>query len=433
MSSAEYRVTTLANGLRVVSAEMPHLHSVEMMCYLKAGSRDELPQLAGISHFLEHVLFRGTAEYPTSLELERAFEAIGGAVNAATDVETTCFHSRLHPGHLREGAALFASMLLRPSFADVDLERRIILEEALEDLNEKGEEINPDNLIARLLWPGHPMGQPTIGTRASIERIDAEALRRHHAAYYRPDNMVLVAAGQVDHDRMLAAAEAAFGSWRDGGAMPEPFPPPPQGGEGPESVWVRDPGSQVNLQLAFRLPGRQHPHAAALRVLRWVLSWGGTSRLMLRLRETLGLTYSVEANLALFADCGCFAVDLATAPANLLEAVRELLAIFEALCAQPVGKDELARVVHGFLFDLDFSRDHSDDLAVRYGWGELVGYLRTLEMDRREIAAVTPDDLLAAAREFFVPANLKAALVGPFRSTDRREVERLLAGYRETS
>ena len=124
----EYFRDQLTNGLRLITVEMPHLHCAEMACYVQVGGRDESADLAGISHFLEHILFRGSLDFPSSFVLERAFEAIGGAVNAATDVESTCYHSRFHPQHLDEAARLFASLLTRPLFADVELERRIILE-----------------------------------------------------------------------------------------------------------------------------------------------------------------------------------------------------------------------------------------------------------------------------------------------------------------
>jgi predicted Zn-dependent peptidase len=426
----EYHLTTLANGLRVVTVEMPHLHCAEMVCYIGTGGRHEEAGVAGISHFLEHMLFRGTAEHPSSLLLERAFEAIGGAVNAATDSETTCFHSRLHPEQVAPGMALFASMLQRPLLHEVEIERRIILEEALEDLNAKGEEINPDNLTARLLWPGSPLALPTIGTAASLQAIDEAALRRHHGDYYVPGNCVLTLAGPVRHPEVVAAARTYFGDWQGGSPPPTlPCPELPRVAT-PEALWVKDADSQINLQLAFRIPGRTSPHAIPLRILRRVLSWGGTSRLMLRLREELGLTYSVEANLALYGDCGCFTVDLAVTPANLGPAVREVLAILQQLADEPVGEEELARVVRNYLYDLDFSRDHTEEMAVRFGWGALSGYLRTLEEDRAGAAALRPADLQATATALFTPGALKAAFVGPWSGRDQRQVEKLLQAYR---
>jgi predicted Zn-dependent peptidase len=431
MTPSEYYRDRLDNGLRLITVEMPHLHSVEMACYIGVGSRHEDETVAGISHFLEHMLFRGTADYPTSLHLERAFEAIGGAVNAVTDAETTCYHSRLHPQNIRAGAALFASMLRRPLLQDLEVERRIILEEALEDYDEFGREINPDSLTGPLLWPGHPLSRPTIGNRDSITGISEEALRLHHQNYYVPAQAVIVLTGQVQREACLAAVTAAFGDWQGSTPPPPPAVGRPAAGEKPQAQWLRHSDSQVNVQMAFRMPGRNDPRMVALRVLRRVLSGSGSSRLMLRLREALGLTYSVEANLAAFADSGCFTVDLAVAPASLLPVIAELLIIFEDLARHPVGAEELQGVVRTFLYDLDFGLDHPEEMAMRYGWGEVADCLRTLEEDRREVSALTPELLLATVRELFTPAALKLAVVGPFRRGDRKQVDMMLKGFRQ--
>ncbi len=425
----EFFLDTLANGLRVVTVEMPHLHSAEVVCYVGVGGRHEPSHLSGISHFLEHMVFRGTAEYAGSLELEQAFEAIGGAVNASTDSETTCYHSRVHPDHLGEGLALFASMLLRPKLGEIEVERRIILEEAMEDFNEEGTEISPDNLTARLLWPDLPLGQPTIGTSDSIGAIDIPALRRHLDLYYTPANTVLAVTGRVRRATVVAAVREHFEGWR--GASPPPPAPGLAGPDagGPEALWVRDSDSQVTLQFAFRLPGRDSSQALALRLLRRILSWGGTSRLMLQLREKLGLTYHVEANLALYQDCGCLSIDLAVTPEKVVTALDEVLKVVEVLCRAGVPAEELQRVVQGYLFDLDFSLDHTDDPAVRYGWGTLVDYRRTLVDDRRELAEVTSAQLQATALELLVPGALKVAIVGPWKQRDRKAAAKRLAAF----
>ena len=426
----EFFLDTLPNGLRVVTVEMPHLHSTEVVCYVGVGSRHETPEVAGISHFLEHMVFRGTAEFADSLELERAFEAIGGAVNAATDAETTCYHSRVHPDQLERGLEIFASMLLRPKLEELEVERRIILEEASEDLNEKGEQISPDNLTAALLWPDLPLGQPTIGSRESIRAVDRAALQGHHRRFYSPANTVITVSGRVRRSAALEAVTRHFGAWQ-GPAAPAVVPGlAAADAGGAESVWVQDSDSQVSLQLAFRLPGRLSANAVPLRLLRRVLSWGGTSRLMLHLRERLGLTYNVEASLALYADCGVLAVDLAVNPENTVTAAREVLAVVDELCREPVPEEELQRMVQGYLFDLDFSMDHTEDMAVRYGWGTLVGYCRTLAADRHELAAATSAALLASARQLLVPGALKVAVVGPWKEKDRKAVEALLGKFR---
>ena len=421
----EYFVTALANGVRLVTVPMPHLHAAELVCYMAVGGRCEPPALAGISHFLEHMIFRGTAEYPTSIELERAFEAIGGEVNASTDMETTCFHSRIHPDFLAEGMALFASMLRRPRFNDIDIERRIILEEAREDYNEQGAQINQDNLMAGLLWPRHPLGESLIGSPETLRSIDRFKLEAYYRSWYLPQNLVVCACGPIKRPEFCRLAEQEFGDWSPGEVLPI-LPAPEILEDDPDSCWVRDSDSQIGLQLAFRLPGHRDKRTLAVRLLRRLLSWGGGARLTLRLREELGLTYSVEASCSLMNDTGYLAIDLSVAPENLHPAVAELLKILVELREQPIPAAELSAVIKSYLFDLEFSRDQSESLMVRYGWGLQVDYLRTLEQDRQELPRLNSEYLQKTARELICRQGMKLVVIGPWTDADRQLVDQYL-------
>ena len=426
----EFHLERFPNGLRLLTIEMPHLHSAEMLCYVGVGSRYESEDEGGISHFLEHMLFRGTEDYPKNFCLEAAFESIGGAVNASTDAEATCYHTRFHPDRLDLCAQLFASLLRRPLLQGIEVERRIIIEEALEDYNEQGVEINADNLTSRLLWPGHPLSQPTIGTRDSLAAMSIDALRRHHQTFYTPHNTVIAIAGALTHPAAQQAISAAFANWEGPPApLPRLWSEPAEEKSGPESVWVQDSDSQVGVQLAFRLPGRSDARQMELRVLRRLLTCGGTSRLLLRLREELGLTYSVDAALSLFAESGCLSIDLAVAPENLAAAIREVLNVLNEIRTLPVSAEELERLKATYLYDLDFSQDHTDEMATRYGWGELCGTLRTTEDDRQAVIAITADSLQKAAWELLTPQHLKLAVVGPFLRRDQDEIATLLSDY----
>ena len=423
---SEYYCDILGNGLRVISAPMPYHHSTEVLVYLGVGSRNENPRKAGVSHFLEHMLFKGSEDYPSGVALERAFEAVGGSANAATDSETTCFHSRIHPGHIDQGLAIFASMLQRPLFSDMEMERRVILEEALGDVNESGRQINTDNIIAGLLFPGHPLGQPTVGSRRSIESLTLKQLRQHHATYYTPQNAVLAIAGQTDHQNVIQAASKHFGAWQ---GEPPPAEKPWLGTNcnASRSKWVRDAGSQVSVQLAFLLPGRESTHAVNLRVVRRLLGWGGMSRLMLKLREELGLTYAVDAALGLYADAGTLAIDMAVSPENLAEAIKAVLEILTGLHGREVGNEELDHMLNCYRYDLDYSRDQVDEMALRYAWGELTGCRRTIGTDLQDLDRVSAAGLRRTVRDLLIPENLRIAIVGPYRSPDRKQVEELLA------
>ncbi len=421
----EYYVDSLANGVRVVTVPMPHLHSVELVCSLAVGGRCEAAETSGISHFLEHMIFRGTAEYATSTELERAFEAIGGSVNAATDAETTCFHSRIHPDYLAAGIGLFASMLQRPKFDQLDVERRIVLEEAREDFNEDGVQINHDNLMVGLLWPDHPLGRSLIGSPETLHGIDRNKLEHYYRTWYVPENLLVCACGPVEPEEFKALVEKEFGSW-SGASAPEVMAAPEIQDTKPESCWVQDSDSQIGVQLAFRLPGRSDERTLAVRLLRRVLSSGGGARLPLKLREELGLTYAVEANCSMLEDTGYLAIDLAVAPENLTAAMTELFKLLVDLRQQPIPATELAAVVRSYMFDLDFSRDQLESMAVRFGWGVQANYIRTIEEDCRQLQQVTPENLQQVANQLLVATGMKLVVVGPWSETDRQQVEQQL-------
>ena len=420
----------LPNGLRLVSVQMPHLHSAEIAIYIKAGGRNDTPGKAGISHFLEHMLFRGSSEFASNLELEIAFEAIGGSVNAATDEETTCYFSRVHPGQIAEGVRLFSSMLLAPKLEGLDIEKRIITEEALEDINERGEETNPSNLCSKLLWPDHPLGMPTIGYLESINGITEEDLRRYLCDHYVPGNALIVAAGKHDVDAFFAACERSFAGW--GKAEPPAPVPAAEIQEEPRCVFVKDSDSQVNLQIAFRGFARRDRRIMGVRLMRRILCGGGSSRLHLSLREKLGIVYSVDASISAYEETGAFAVELATAPENLVLAVSEVLREVKSLAFEDVGEAELSRVKDGYFYDLEYSSDSTYEMQVRYGWGELMTLVRTIEEDRSEAAAIGAAEVRETARALFDPANLTLAAVGPWKGASKRAVEKLIKEYKKT-
>jgi len=418
---------TLLNGLRIVCVEMPHLHAAELAVYLKVGGRNDPPGKSGLSHFLEHMLFRGTEEFATSLEIENAFEAIGGAPNAATDAESTCYYSRLHPDHVRRGMEIFASMLLRPTLNGIDVEKRIITEEAREDLNEEGVEINPDTIASRLLWPGHPLGMPTIGTLESIAGVSREDLAEHLTAFYRPANAVVVVSGPVRSHEIFAAAEAVYGGWH---AAPVPPTRLVTGRKGSCRIsMIHDSDSQMNLQLAFLGIARGDRRYTALRLLRRTLAGGGSSRLYLKLREELGIIYSVEAAIGAYDETGCLAIELSTAPETLHQAVEATLDELVRIVNEPIPAAELERVKRSYVYDLEYSRDSAYEMGVRYGWGELMGIVRGIEADQQETLATSAADLQDLARELFSPANLRLVAVGPWKRGMQKQLRELVTGY----
>lgn len=418
---------TMTNGLRVVCCEMPHLHSAELAVYLKVGGRNDPAGREGLSHFLEHTLFRGTADFASPLEIENAFEAIGGAPNAATDAESTCYYSRIHPDHVRRGMEIFASMLMRPTLQGIEIEKRIIAEEAREDLNELGEEVNPDTIASRLLWPRHPLGMPTIGTLQSIDAMTRDDLEAHLNRYYVPAGAVVVVAGPVRSHEVFAAAGDAFGDWR-GGALP-PHVAVSRRHDTPQIRYVRDSDSQMNLQLAFLGLSRSDKRFMAQRILRRLLAGGGSSRLHLRLREELGIVYSVEAAIGAYEETGCLAIDLSTAPETLLQAVEVTLAELADVAAKPVPRAELERIRQSYVYDLEYSRDSAYEMGGRYGWGELMGVVRSIEEDQEEARRISAEDLQQLSLMLFRPENLRLVAVGPWKNGMKKQTLELVERY----
>ena len=205
--------------------------------------------------------------------------------------------------------------------------------------------------------------------------------------------------------------------------MPTPQP-------GPRTLFVRDADSQVHLQVAFRAFARHAPQIMAARLLRRILCGGGSSRLHLDLRERLGIVYSVDASMAAYEETGSFAIELSTAAENLPLAVSEVLAATARLVREPVPADELQRVRLSYFYDLEYSRDSSYDMQVRYGWGELMGLVRHIEEDVAEAAALDGAQLQQVAQQLFQPAGLHLVAVGAWKERERAQVERLVADYR---
>jgi len=426
-----YHIETFPNGLRLVTVEMPHLHKAELVCYLNCGGRHEPPANNGISHFLEHMLFRGAGPFKNSREIEGAFEEIGGAVNASTDAESTYYHSRIHPDHVARGVEIFAAMLQKPRFCDIDIERKIILEEAREDYNQKGKQINPDNLMAELLWPDQALGMPLIGSKTSLNAIHLPTLKEYHQQHYTPHNTVISCCGAITHQQIKDAVAEAFGAWQGETPIPTQKISPQQ--PGPHQNWTFDSDSQITLQLAFPMAGRADKRTLLFSMLRRLLSWGGGALLPQRLREECGLTYAVEANCSLLADTGYFSIDLAIAPQNLIQALQETLNILTTLRQQapPLAALDAART--SYLYDLEFSLDQPEAMNARYGWGVQANCLRTIAQDRHEVKQITPAQIQALSNELFTYPQLHLVVVGPWQEEQKKQAEEVLLTWSKKS
>src|SRR2546428_3697959 len=216
----------LGNGLRGVTVELPHLHAGMLAAYVRAGSRHEDPRVNGVSHFLEHLFFRGSAGYPDGRTLISLVEDVGGNLNGVTTRDHGYYYTPIHPGRMEVPFAVLGDMLARPLFKEVELEREVILEEILDEVDENGRDIDVDNLSKRELFEGHPLGQKIAGTRETVSGLREDDLRAHHARAYGARNLVVCAAVPLHHAEVVRLAERSFGRLPTG--APVTHTPPPR-------------------------------------------------------------------------------------------------------------------------------------------------------------------------------------------------------------
>jgi predicted Zn-dependent peptidase len=238
---------------------------------------------------------------------------------------------------------------------------------------------------------------------------------------------VLVVSGPVRSHEVFACAEEVFGGWKPGSVPP--VLPVTRWDKAPRMSCVEDSDSQMSLQLAFLAIPRGDARCTALRLVRRLLAGGGSSRLYIRLREELGIIYSVEASIGAYDETGCLSIDLSTAPETLAQAIDTTLSELLRISSEPVPAMELRRVIQSYIYDLDYSRDSAFEMGGRYGWGELMKVVRSIEEDQQAARETTAGDILAVARTVFDPANLRLVAVGPWKRGMKQRVRELLKEY----
>ncbi len=431
-SGLKHQTDILDNGLTVVGIEMPHIHSVELALFVRAGLRFENEKNNGVFHFLEHMLFRGNEKFPDSASLNREFESLGRELRASTLSEYTYFGFSPHISGFSRAVELFADFFTRPTFSKIELERQIILEECQEELNEKGENVDIDDQACRLLYEGNPLSWQTIGTEATIAAMDEATLRQAFDEYYVAGNMVLAAAGPIRHEDFLALARRYFAHFPSGGRKigRDHF----QGSvnetqSGPRCRFQHDSDSQAQLQVCFRGVSYNHPDYPAACLINRVFDDGFTSRLQRALREDRGLVYSVECRTTSLSDIGTVDFDVSVRPEKLLEVTAILLAEIKAFAAEGPTDAELAHVKQRALFDLDVDRDGPYEQVARYGLSLLYSEPLSPEEEWLRIRSVTRDEVHALARRLFVPERLNLIVVGPLTALHRRHLEKAVLAY----
>jgi predicted Zn-dependent peptidase len=421
----------MPNGLRVVTQPMPDARSVAVGLFVGVGSRHEDAPHAGLSHLLEHLVFKGTARYPDPGELSEAVEGCGGSVNASTDRELTVYSAKVPAAAAGRGLEVVSELVLRPALRRADLvaEKPVIVDEIRMYQDSPGDHIF--TLFDELLFDSHPLGREIAGTPGSVRRASREAVVAHWRRWYRPEHLVLAVAGAIGHEQVVHTAQGWFeqDGWLDEVRAPQApavavVAPEPEPARGLRLVHRRL--SQGNLALGMPGVSRADEDRWALDLLGAILGDGMSSRLFLELRERRSLAYDVSTFSATYSDCGTFGVHAGFDPDQAEAVVAAVLEQLERVVQDPVSPQELERARAYTRGRLELRMEDSGAVAAWLGTGEsLLPRILSVEEVIERLDAVTPDDILRVARRCARPDQARLAVLGPFRS--RARFQRLLA------
>ena len=410
---AGFERTELPGGLRVLTERMPAVRSVTLGIWAGVGSRDETQRLAGASHYLEHLLFKGTRRR-SARDIAEAMDAVGGETNAFTSKEYTCFYARTLDRDLPLAVDVLVDMLRNSKMAsaDVDAERTVILEE-IGMHNDAPDDVVHD-LFAETLFGGHQLGRPVLGTVDSIAAMQRDAIARYWRRHYVPGNLVVAAAGSLEHDQVVELFAEAFGRTSEGAPIG-----PREGRREPRvhgGVAVRrKPTEQAHVVLGSRGLSRADPRRFALGVLNVAFGGGVSSRLFQEVREKRGLVYSIYSYAAQYTETGSFSVYAGAAPKRIHDVLAIVRDELERVVADGLTEAELERGKGHLEGSLVLGMEDTSGRMTRLGKSELTfGEILSVDEVIRRVDAVSDADVRAVAKEVLGSGPRALALIGPF-------------------
>jgi predicted Zn-dependent peptidase len=408
-----YELATLSNNLRVLTVTLPHVQSVSLGLFLGVGSRYESEALAGASHFIEHMLFKGTARRPTARAIAEAIEGKGGIFNASTGLETTLYWAKVAAAHLPEALDVLSDMLLHAAFeaSEMEKERAVISEEINYSLDSP--ESLAQILVSELQWPNHPLGRDVAGTRQSVARLSRDMLLDYRAGHFRPGETILGLAGRVTSEEAAALAESYLAEWEPG--PPATFEPAPPDRHGPQVDTRFKMTEQTHLCFSFAGLSRSNPDRFALRLLNVILGEGMQSRLFQEIRETLGLAYTVDSYASAMQDTGAIGVYAGVGANRTEEAIHAILGQLDRLRQEPIPEDELQKAKEFVTGRQALSMEDSFTVAAWYARQQLLSpEVLSPEDVVAYFEAVQASDIQRLAQAIFQTERLNLAIVGPF-------------------
>ena len=406
--------TVLDNQLRILTSVMPHSSSVSMMILVGAGSRYENCEMAGLSHFLEHLPFKGTKGWPSARLISEAIEGVGGIMNASTDREMTIFWCKVSTLHFKQAFSVLIDMILNPNLDPDEMEKeREVIQEELRMTNDYPTQ-RVDLLIDELLWPDQAMGRDVGGTLDSVADISVDSVRKYMTHQYNPANTVISLAGNIIHQEITELIELATRDWHPKESLP--WEHVKKGVSGCEVKIENRKTDQSHICIGLAGVALDDPDRYALSLLNGILGDGMSSRLFLNLREEQGLAYDVYSSLNHFRDCGSLVVYCGVEPKKTRSAISAIIDEFRSI-SLGITESELIRAKEYAKGRLLLRMEDSRSVAAWAGSQEiLLNNVSTVEEVIQSINAVTEDDIARVSRRVITPDNIKTAIVGPHRS-----------------
>jgi predicted Zn-dependent peptidase len=425
-----HREELLPNGLRVLVVERPNVHRAVVTMLFRVGSRYESRKNNGISHFLEHMLYRGSPSLETAHDQALAFERLGASLYAATQADYGTMNLTLPPESLAEAVGLFAEVVRRPRFSAIETERGIVREEILEDLDDGGHQIDADNIVRELVFGSHPLGFSITGSLDQLRRFDRPMLRRHHARHYTAKNAVLCFAGSVRAAACFRLARRHFGALKPGRRIRSDTPPLTQ--KKPSIRHVANAASQTTLRVAFRALSDRDAREPAVEMLLRVLDDGMSTRLYERICDELGLCYDVGALYESYEDDGVFDVAADAQHSRLPDLVREILSVLRNLADQGPTREELERAKARHGWQMKAMLDDPESLGTFYALSALTGLAPTPVARHEELVQVAQEDVREVADAIFRPDRMSVVTVGSLTSAQRDGIRRVAETFRQS-
>lgn len=407
------RKITLDNGFRILFAEVPHTRAASLAFFVGAGSRYEDDSIAGASHLIEHMLFKGSRKRPSAGDISLAIEGVGGLLNAATSKESTTYYAKVPYEHYDLALDVLTDMMRQPLFdpAELEKERRVVVEEIrmLFDDPQSWAHL----LLLQQTFPKHPLGRDIAGSIESVMNISRDDLLQYVRDHYGAQNVVLSIAGRLDGNQAVEFLAESLSDWPSA-PIPE-YLPLKRAQRKPRVKIGRRKTEQAYLNIAVRAIPRTHPDRFTLRVMNTLMGEGMSSRLFQEVRENRGLAYSVHSWVGTLHDTGLWAVMAGVDPSRLEEAYDAILAEFARLRDEAVPDDELAKAKEQLKGRLVLGLEDSFSIASWWGRAEVLGdRLMTVDEVLEAISAVQPADVKRLARELLQPRRTTVAVVGSF-------------------